>query len=97
MSYISRTGEREKFAYFIKENVLSSSKSYPIVLSHRKNEIALDGTLASLTSYIIAVGAGYKYGEPLDSTSFLSKYEIPTPTQAVLIKLLRLKPPFNPH
>ncbi len=91
MSYISRTEERETFAHFLKGNIISSAKTYPIVLSHRSNEVLYDGTLTSLTGYIIAVGAGYRYGEPFDAADFLSKYEIPTPTQDVLTKLLRLE------
>jgi polar amino acid transport system substrate-binding protein len=91
MSHLSRTEERENFAHFIKGNIISSAKTYPIILSSRRDEIAFDGTLTSLTAYIIAVGAGYRYGVPFDSASFLSKYEIPTPTQEVLTKLLRLE------
>lgn len=91
VSHFSRTEEREKFAHFMKGNIISSAKTYPIILSSRRDEIAFDGTLTSLTGYLIAVGAGYRYGVPFDAASFLSKYEIPTPTQDVLTKLLRLE------
>lgn len=91
MSYISRTEEREAYAHFLKDNIISSTQTYPIVLAHRRNEIAFDGTLTSLNPYIIAVGADYRYGLPFDEASFLTKYEIPTPSQEILTKLLRLE------
>tara|TARA_R110000744_G_scaffold38965_2_gene88820 strand:+ start:2292 stop:3053 length:762 start_codon:yes stop_codon:yes gene_type:complete len=91
MSHVSTTGERETFAYFLAGNIISSFKTYPIVLSRRKSEIAFDGNLTSLTGYTIAVGKDYKYGEPFDTANFLSKYEISTPSQAVLSKLLDLE------
>jgi polar amino acid transport system substrate-binding protein len=91
MSHVSYTDEREVYAYFLEGNIISSVKTYPIVLSSRRNEIAFDGDLASLVPYRIAVGKDYKYGYPFDTADFLSKYEIPTPSQAVLTKLLNLK------
>jgi polar amino acid transport system substrate-binding protein len=91
MSYVSNTEERETFAYFLEGNIISSFKTFPIVLLRRKKEIAFDGNITSLTGYTIAVGQNYKYGEPFDTANFLSKYEIPTPSQAVLTKLLNLE------
>ena len=91
MSYVSYTAERATYAYFLAGNIISSVKTYPIILSRRKNEIVFDGNLTSLTGYKIAVGKDYKYGEPLDSAEFLSKYEIPSPSQEVLTKLLNLE------
>jgi polar amino acid transport system substrate-binding protein len=91
MTYVSHTEERAKFAYFLKGNILSTAKTYPIVLAHRKTEMIYDGDLTSLTNYMIGVGKGYKYGEPFDSAKFLSKYEIPTPSQEVLTQLLYLE------
>tara|TARA_R110000744_G_scaffold208734_2_gene327520 strand:- start:142 stop:939 length:798 start_codon:yes stop_codon:yes gene_type:complete len=91
MSHVSHTEERATFAHFLAGNITSSVKTYPIVLSRRKNEIAFDGNLTSLIGYKIAVGKDYRYGQPLDTASFLSKYEIPSPSQAVLTKLLNLE------
>jgi polar amino acid transport system substrate-binding protein len=91
MSYVSHSEERETFAYFLDGNIISSFKTFPIVLSRRKNEIVFDGNLTSLTGYTIAVGKNYKYGKPFDTANFLSKYEISTPSQAVLTKLLNLE------
>ena len=91
MSHVSHSEKRETFAYFLEGNIISSFKTFPIVLSRRKKEIAFDGNLTSLTGYMIAVGNNYKYGEPFDTANFLSKYKIPTPSQAVLTKLLNLE------
>lgn len=91
VSHISRTDEREAFAYFLEGNIISSANTYPVVLARRKNEIVFDGNLSSLFGYVIAVGKGYKYGTPFDEAHYLSKYEIPTPSQDVLTKLLRLE------
>lgn len=91
MSHVSHTEEREKFAHFLDGNIISSVKTYPIILSHRRNEIAFNGNLTSLIPYTIAVGRDYKYGDPFDTASYLSKYEIPTPSQEVLTKLLNLE------
>lgn len=91
MSFVSHTEERAQYAHFLEGNIISKAKTYPIVLSHRRNEIAYDGNLASLTDYTVAVGKGYKYGGPFDKANFLSKYEISTPSQEVLAKLLRLE------
>lgn len=88
MSYVSKTEERESFALFLEGNIISSSKTYPIILAERKPEIFYDGTLLSLAPYTIAVGNGYKYGEPFDSADYFSKYVVPTPSQLVLTELL---------
>ena len=88
MSHVSLTEDRETFAHFLPGNILSSVKTYPIILSGRKKEIVFNGDLTSLARYKIAVGKDYKYGDPFDSASFLLKYEIPSPSQTVLTKLL---------
>ena len=91
MSHVSLTEDRETFAHFLPGNIISSVKTYPIILSGRKNEIAFDGNLTSLAPYRIAVGKDYKYGNPFDSASFLLKHEIPSPSQSVLTNLLNLE------
>lgn len=91
MSHVSLTEDREKFAHFLPGNIISSVKTYPIILSRRKNEITFDGNLASLTRYRIAVGKDYKYGSPFDTANFLLKYEISSPSQTVLTNLLNLE------
>jgi polar amino acid transport system substrate-binding protein len=70
MSHVSHSEERETFAYFLDGNIISSFKTFPIVLSRRKNEIVFDGNLTSLTGYTIAVGKNYKYGKPLILRTF---------------------------
>ncbi len=91
MSHVSLTEDRETFAHFLSGNIISSVKTYPIILSRRKEEITFDGNLTSLARYRIAVGKDYKYGNPFDAASFLLKYEIPSPSQAVLTNLLNLE------
>ena len=91
MLNVSRTEAREKFAHFLAGNILSSVKTFPIILARRKNEINFDGNLTSLTPFKIAVGKDYKYGAPFDTASFLLKYEIPSPSQVVLTRLLNLE------
>ena len=89
MTYMSRTQEREQFALFLKGNIISSSQVYPIVLAERKIEIQFDGSVQSLQPYVIAVGDGYKYGEPFDSAVRLKRYILPSPDQLTLTELLR--------
>lgn len=90
ITYISRNEERDNIAWFLKGNIISSATVHPIVLKERKSEIRFDGSMESLQPYIIAVGDGYRYGEPFDSADFLTRYILPSPNQETLTELLRL-------
>ena len=76
ITYMSRSDERDLFAWFLKGNIISSSQVFPVILAERKAEIEFDGSLESLRPYLIAVGDGYKYGEPFDSATPIIKIRV---------------------
>ncbi|MCJ8269569.1 MAG: transporter substrate-binding domain-containing protein [Psychrosphaera sp.] len=91
VSYFSYTPERAIYAEFVPGNILSSTTTFPIILAQDKQRILFDGTIASLRPYRIAVGAGFKYGEPFDSAKGLLKVQIPEPSPQKLVDLLKFK------
>lgn len=91
LSYVSKTKDREAYLLFLTGNVLSSSHTYPIVLAENKSKITFDGDIDSLKKLVVAVGAGYQYGEPFDSAKELSRYTLTSPSQTQLTDLLLRK------
>lgn len=88
ISYISKTKEREQYLIFKEDNILSTVKLGFIVLKSREKEIAYDGKLESLKSFIIGTQVGYIYGKKFDEAHVLQKHEVVGKDQ--LIKMLQL-------
>ncbi|GAA3918129.1 substrate-binding periplasmic protein [Litoribacillus peritrichatus] len=76
ITYISKTKEREKFAIFLEDNILSKTASTFICLTPRLKYIHFDGSMNSISNYIIGVQLGYFYGNEFDQTKRLNKIEI---------------------
>ncbi len=91
ITYIGRTPERERFAYFNDGNILSSSSYAFVILKSRADEIQYNGDLQRLQNYTIGVQHGYSYGTVFDQADYLKKHTVRKAFQmALMLKNRRL-------
>jgi len=73
ISYFGYTKEREQFAYFHKDNILSNTRWVFLALEERQHEFTFDRTLLGLENLIIGVQHGYSHGKYFDDMKHLKR------------------------
>ena len=73
ISYYGFTKEREGFAYYHTDNILSETHWVLIALEDRKGEFAFDRSLQGLDNYIVGVQLAYSHGIHFDGMSHFQR------------------------
>ena len=73
ITYFSKNSARERYALFLKGNILSESHYHFITNSKRKDKISFQGELKDLSQYTLGMQRGYAYNEELNQAQFKSK------------------------
>lgn len=73
LSYATKSIEREKYALFLQDNIISESQYHFVIKSNRQEEISYNGNIEDLTHYTIGIQRGYVYGEEFEKTKFMNK------------------------
>ncbi len=71
ITFISKNAEREKFAIFLEENILSVVENGFFIATKNKGKIKYDGNLENLKPYTISALSSYSYSESFDNAKFL--------------------------
>ena len=83
LTYVSKNADRERYALFLNDNILSESHYHLVINSHRKNEIQYDGNIKGLIQYTIGVQRGYVYSEEINQSTFDNKIIFNTVDQMI--------------
>jgi polar amino acid transport system substrate-binding protein len=91
LSYVSKNPEREKYAFFLDDNILTESHYHLLINSQRKEEIHYSGAIKDLAKYTVGIQRGYAYSEEFDQTDAINKVVINSVKQMTsLIKANRI-------
>lgn len=88
ITFISRTSERERFAYFLDGNIISYTQSGFFVLSDSIPEHPYSGDLSQLRGLTIGMLRGYAYHRDFDNADFLDKDDGARVEEQLIGKLL---------
>lgn len=87
ISYISKTSQRQSFAIFYKENILSHGNYVLFTLNEYKPNIHFDGQLTELQPHRIGTVMGYNYSPKLNQADYLM-IDNQSKSEAILLKRL---------
>ncbi len=76
ITFMTRTPEREVFAIFQDDNILSTSVSGLIGLQDSAPSKQYDGTLGSVEHLTIGIQLGFNYGSEFDAATHIHKVEL---------------------
>ncbi|GLQ31735.1 substrate-binding periplasmic protein [Litoribrevibacter albus] len=75
ITFMTKTKDREEFAIFQDDNILSTSISGLIGAENSSSITAYDGTLNSIKHLTIGVQLGFNYGSKFDKAEYINKVE----------------------
>jgi|GEM_PF-569704 len=90
ISYISKTKERQAFAIFHEENILSYGNYVFFALNEDRHAIHFTGELEQLKPYSIGTIMGYHYSPKLEEATYL-KVDNQSKSEDILLERLRRK------
>lgn len=77
ITYINKTPDREKFAIFLEDNILSGVKFVFLTLKEHAPKIAFDGDIGKLLeAHTIVIHEEYLYNSQIDPADFIQKYDV---------------------
>jgi len=88
ITYIGRSEERERWAWFNDKNILSSIRNGFFVLASKKEDFDYHGDLRQLQGYRIGTILGYAYDSVFENATFLKKDAGAKDESALLRKLI---------
>ncbi|MFC3151633.1 substrate-binding periplasmic protein [Litoribrevibacter euphylliae] len=75
ISFISKTPDREEYAIFLDDNLISTSYTGFIALKGSPGTRIYDGSLESVQGLSVGVQLGFKYGNEFDTADYINKVE----------------------
>ena len=73
LSYISKNAEREKYAFFLDDNILTESHYHFLINHKRKEELHFSGSIEDLAQYTVGIQRGYAYSDEFQQAQYINK------------------------